>query len=234
MTVAGIGAGYPEYVSLAGQLTSHGVLEWDAQPAAQLGALVPGGVCVIDSGVRCAARAEARHGAGRGSGSFLFVSLGTGLSSTLVIDGEAVPGTRGEAIGLGELPVPASVDPAWEGTLEQFVSGAGVAKRFGGAADLGAKLVEQRAREADLNARAVLESAGRALGIALAGLVAVLDPELVILSGGVGSNSGVLTSSADRAYAAEVRRRPEAPALLRSTLGAQAGLIGAGLLVHAD
>ncbi len=228
--VTGIGAGYPEYVNLRGELTSREVITWKDQPLAALAKVVPGVSVAVDANVRCAARAEAALGAGKGASSFLYVSLGTGIASALVVGGEVVTGSRGEAIALGELDVPARVDRDWKGNLDAFASGTGVAARYGGASDLGAKLVEQRAREGDATARAVLESAGQALGQVLAGAVSLLDPEIVILSGGIGANNGLLSTATEKAFAAATRRRTGAAPLVRSSLGSSAGLIGAGLL----
>lgn len=101
--LAGLGAGFPEHVDARGRLTSREVLAWRVQPADAFAAVVPGGCCVIDSGVRCGALAEKQLGAGRGLDRFLDVSLGTGLSSALVVGGSPLHGHRGEAIALGEM-----------------------------------------------------------------------------------------------------------------------------------
>jgi predicted NBD/HSP70 family sugar kinase len=87
-------------------------------------------------------------GAGAGLPTFLYVTLGTGLSSTFVLGGKPVAGRRGEAIGLGELGVSSSVDPGWTGNLEQFASGRGIGTRYSTRrllATVGSDHVEQRA-----------------------------------------------------------------------------------------
>lgn len=133
--VTGVGVGLPEYVDAEGVLTSREVLAWDEQPAdvvaAELKAAeLPGLPYAIGSDVRCGALGEAVHGAGRELPDFLYVSLGTGLSSAFVLGGRPWPGARGEAIALGEFEVSASVDAAFGGNLERFTSGRGIGDRY--------------------------------------------------------------------------------------------------------
>lgn len=252
VAVAAIGAGLPEYVGADGRVRSHEVLAWDEQPAALLRSLVPGARCVVDADVRCGALAEACLGAGRGYASVLYVSVGTGLSSALVLDGLPLRGTRGEAIALGELDAP---DGA--GRLEPRCSGGGIAQRYaartgcllrsagevapdveaplGGAREVGGRLdgareVEARARGGDSVAAAVLEDAGRALGLALGAIVGLLDPGVVVLGGGLGSAPGTAFGSAlATAYRARASERPDPPPLATASLGARSGVIGAAL-----
>ena len=233
--VVAIGAGFPEYVDGAGTLRSREVLEWDVQPHEALAEIGAGLPCVVESDVRAAALAEARCGAGAGLQSFLYVILGTGLSSCLVLGGEPWAGTRGEAIALGELGVAAAVDPRWDGNLEQFAAGSGIARRYAaltGTVTAGALDVERRAADGDGAAQQILDTAGRALGVALADLVRVLDPAAVIVGGGLGSAAGATHRALAAAYAGRLASRPGAPPLNRASLGARAGLVGAGLAAH--
>ena len=126
-TVDGIGAGFPEYVDLAGRLTSHEVLSWTGQPAELLAELAP---VTIESDVRCAALGEGAHGVARGLKGFVFVIVGTGLSFALVEDGRPRPGARGEAIALGELEVSRHVDATSMSRLERYASGEGIRERY--------------------------------------------------------------------------------------------------------
>lgn len=192
--VTAVGAGFPEYVDASGRLTSREVLAWTRQPAELLGA-----PCVVESDVRCGALAEWKLGAGAGTSGLFYVSIGTGLSSTLIADGRIVHGARGEAIALGEV-----------GDLEAYASGAGVAARGGGAD--------------------ALESAGRAVGTALAGTVLpLLDPPLIVLGGGLGSAETPYWTALTETYDRLAARRPNPPSVVRAKLGADAGLVGAAL-----
>ncbi|GAA3829589.1 ROK family protein [Streptomyces chiangmaiensis] len=239
--VVAIGAGFPEYVADSGRLTSREVLDWAVQPARLLAPLAPGRPVTVESDVRCGALAEARLGAGRGLGSFLYVSLGTGLSAAFVQNGQVWAGRRGEALALGAWEVPASVDPDFSAapsggrtpTLEEYVSGAGIAARYAsatGAPVTGAREVASRAAAGDGTAAAVLTSAGRALGTVLAWAVALLDPDAVLLGGGLGTAGGLLHDTAQDTYAAH-HARPDPPPVRRALLGDRSGLLGAALAV---
>jgi glucokinase len=203
--ITAVGAGFPEYVDDTGRLTSREVLAWTKQPAELLS---PIGTepCIIESDVRCGALAEWRLGAGAGTSGLFYVSIGTGLSSTLVADGRLVRGARGEAIALGELP---SVD----GGLEEYASGAGIAARGGGAD--------------------ALESAGTALGAMLAGtIVPLLDPPLIVIGGGLGTADTPYWTALNETYDRLAARRPNPPPVVRAKLGAHAGLVGAALFAY--
>ncbi|MYV49506.1 ROK family protein [Streptomyces sp. SID2888] len=234
VTVTALGAGFPEYVDADGLLTSREVLAWDVQPAVVLGAeAAPGLPVAVGSDVRCGALGEARHGVGRDLADFFYVSLGTGLSSTLVLDGRPVAGRRGEAIALGELEVPASVDPDWHGNLERYCSGRGIGERrttCGGSPVPGAREVTALACSGDRPASRILTTAGQALGTVLGQLVRVLDPSAIVLGGGLGTGDGPLHTALREAYAHTTRTRPGPPPLRRATLGQDAGLIGAAAL----
>ncbi|MCM2577133.1 ROK family protein [Streptomyces meridianus] len=240
--VTGIGAGFPEYVDVTGRLTSSEVLERTGQPADLLASLAPGLPLAVESDVRCAALAEARLGRGRGLGSFLYVSLGTGLSAAFVQDGTVWRGHRGEAIALGNLEVPASVDPGFSagtaggppGTLEEYSSGAGIAARY--TQGTGIKVSEtrdvvRRATDGDPTALRLLTGAGRALGTALGWTVSLLDPEAVVVGGGLGVSGGLLHEELRSAYAAACLR-PSPPPVRYAQLGQRSGLLGAALAVR--
>jgi len=233
LEVVGIGAGFPEYVGADGLLRSSDVMQWHAQPLGELGRLAPGVLCTVDSDVRVAALAEARCGAGAGLESFLYVTLGTGLSSTFVLRGRPWAGARGEAIALGELGVPASLDAGWRGNVEQYASGTGIARRYPDRVG-GADEVERLAADGDATAAEVLRTAAEALGHVIGDVVCVLDPAAVVLGGGLGTADGALGRALRSAFSRRLSARPDAPPLLIAALGPGAGLVGAGLVAHAQ
>jgi glucokinase len=207
--VVTVGAGMPEYV-LDGLLTSTEVFAWTRQPGEVLAGL--GVPVTVESDVRCAAVAEAS--ARTEVGSLLYVSWGTGLSSTLVVDGRVLAGCRGEAIALGEWPVAASVDPRWPGTLETYASGRGIA---------------QRRERPGADAETVEAGAATAVAHAVAALVQVLDPEVVVLGGGIGTSGGRLPADVRDAVPGLLGRACPPPVEPART-GADAGLLGAALV----
>ncbi len=185
----------------------------------------------VDADVRCAAAAEAAARRTANPESMLYVSWGTGLSSTVVVDGRCVVGRRGEALALGEWPVDPRTDPTWDGNLEQFASGLGISARYTALTSRQASGFEvaRYADEGDAKARLVVESAAGALAHAMAALVLVLDPAVVVLGGGVGTGTGALSATVQEAVPQLLARRGSPP-VEPAVAGPDAGLVGAGLL----
>ena len=224
-----VGIGVPEYVNEAGLLTSRLVMEWDVQVLDLFGHL---GRVEVESDVRCAAIAESILGAGRSLTSFLYVSIGTGISSCLVLDGQPWRGSRGEAIAFGELVVARSKNGGVGVTLEEFASGAGMCLRYSeatGRGVLGAEELMALAEAGDAEAQDILTTSLHALGAALTAAVDILDPSALIVGGGLGTSGGFWWDHLSAEYRAGTAKRPGAPPLLESALGSDAGAIGAAL-----
>jgi len=224
-----VGIGVPEYVDEAGLLTSRLVMEWDVQVLDLFGHL---GRVEVESDVRCAAIAESILGAGQSLTSFLYVTIGTGISSCLVLDGEPWRGTRGEAIAFGELVVARPKDGGVGVTLEECASGAGMCSRYiaaTGRGVLGAEELMALAEAGDADAQDILTTSLHALGAALTAAVDLLDPAALILGGGLGTSGGSWWDQLSEEYRAGTVKRPGAPPLLESALGSDAGAIGAAL-----
>jgi len=148
--------------------------------------------CLND--VHAHALGEARHGAGRHTGSMLLVAIGTGIGGAHVLDGSVVAGAHHAAGHVGHVHVALAGDRRCScgrrGHLEAIASGSAMLTAYrerGGVAADGADLDAAAAIPGPPGeaARAVLATAGRATGIAIGSLLNVLDPEVVVLSGGV-------------------------------------------------
>jgi glucokinase len=227
--VRAVGLGFAEYVA-GDRLTSSEVFAWDRQPAALVAQIWSGVPVVVDADVRCAARAESRRRALPSTGSMLYVSWGTGLSSTLVLGDTCLAGSRGEALALGEWGVAAAVDPSWPGNLESYASGRALGLRYETAtssAATGAE-VEARSERGDEVAARIIASAASALARALRDCVLLLDPDVVVLGGGIGTSAGPLPTLVGDALPG-LLRRPRPPRVEPALAGAEAGLVGAGL-----
>jgi glucokinase len=226
LTIAGVGVGVPEYVR-DNALHSDLVLAWTTQPAELFADIAP---VTVESDVRCGALAESRVGAGRDRDSILYISVGTGISCALVLAGAVWAGHRGEAIALGELPVDRALDAGGVPTVEEFASGSAIARRYerltGHSVD-GAREVIARAEGQDARAHAIATSAAQALGSAIAWAVDLVDPELVVLGGGLGSSGGWGLEEVRARYL--TLSRPHAPAIVPAALGSDSGVIGAAL-----
>jgi glucokinase len=230
--VAGVGLGVPELVDLRGRVASGQTIDWRDAPLAERFAAI--GPVHVEADVRAAALAEARFGAGRPFRIFAFVTVGTGISSTLVLDGKPFAGARGNALVLASSPMPSACEPCGAPgrlALEDLASGPALVRRYqrrrpgwiGSAAD-----VLDAAASLDPEAIQVVQTAGAALGVVVAFLVNVLDPGAVIVGGGLGLAGGLYWS----AFVEAARQHVWAPAtrglpLLPAALGADAGVIGA-------
>lgn len=234
--LTGVGVGVPELVDLSGTIRTGSVVPWtnDAISSALLGL----GPVVIEADVRAAAVAEAQFGAGSGYGAFCYMTIGTGISSTMVRGGRPVRGAHGAAqlLGSGRIAVRCpSGDALADMCLEDLASGPVLAARFGertGRQVRDAEDVFAAAERGDPVAREVLEQAAHIAGSFLALAVNLLDPEAVVVGGGLGSAGGawwgrLVASARDHIWAEYVRGIPIVPA----RLGPEAGVIGAGLCV---
>ncbi len=229
-----VGLSVPELVDLGGVVTTDVVipgLAGDLKEWAELG------VVRVESDVRAAASAEARVGSGRGFPSMAYVSIGTGISSTFVLNGVAWPGAHGAAILLGS----GSLGPTRNSgrrpyILEELASGTAIVAGYqslGGHAE-GAREVLDRYSSDPLAAQ-VVNQAGGAAGHGVALLVNLLDPHAVIVGGGLGCVEGpywrcLQATARAHIWADGARDVP----LLRSGLGPDAAAIGAALAAGAD
>ena len=229
--VEAIGVGVCEIVDRSGNIASANCLDWTSESVRQhLSKIAP---VVIEADVRAAARAEAMFGAGRSARVFLYVSIGTGIASCLVIDGQPFVGARGATGTMASGTLPGFDEERTSGlspTLEQVASGPALVSRFNqvhGNARSGQDVVAAAAA-GDERAAHIVRSAAEALGGTIGLLVSVLDPELVVLGGGLGASIGTyrerLIDSARRHIWWDGHRElPIVPAMT----GPEAGLIGA-------
>ena len=235
--VRGIGAGVAELVDCEGNVTSSCTIDWREVPVQkELSEIAP---AQVESDVRTAALGEAIFGAGRGHDLFTYVTVGTGISYCLVQDGRPFKGSKGNAILLASSPlstVCSHCGAKLRPVLEEFASGPAIAKRFaqtnsGGAAKTCEDVVHA-ASIGNKDAIEILSSAGEALGVGMAFLVNLLDPEMMIVGGGLGVAGGLYWHSFERScrehiFADDSRGIPIVPA----KLGADAGLVGAAAVV---
>ena len=234
IAVAGIGVGLPQLVSPDGKVRSAHLFDWRELPAIEkLSGIAP---ARLDSDVRAAARAEARFGAGQSHRIFCYVTIGTGMSYCLVEDGKPFEGARGYAIHFATMPQWTRCGACGEvhaPVLEEIAAGPGIAgayaKRSGRAVADG-ETVLAAAAGGDAEAAAVISDAATATGALIGQMINMLDPEAVVIGGGLGLAGGLygdrLVGSIRRhVFAEDARRLPVLPA----ALGSDAGIIGAAL-----
>lgn len=187
--------------------------------------------------VRAGGLAEARLGAGRGCHSFLFVPLGTGIAAAVMTDGQALPGAHGSAGELGHLVVRPGGDPCTcgsHGCLETLASASAIARRYThatGEPHVTAQEVDRRAQAGDPEATRIWGEAIEALADGLATTVTLLDPERIILGGGLAKAGETLFAPLRTALTQRLTFQ-HAPQLLPAELGHQAGCLGSALLAQ--
>jgi glucokinase len=237
--VAGIG------IAAAGQIhpKTHAVvyapnLEWENVPLRDEIESAFGMPVYVENDVRAAAWGEYRFGAGRGAESLIAVFVGTGVGSGAVVDGILLRGAGNAAGELGHTQVvPDGVPCACgqRGCVEAYASGRGFARRLetalaagtetrlgpetgGDATRVTAALVARAAAAGDAFAKGLWDDAERFLGQAIANYLTLLNPELLVLGG------GVMTTVPSLAQALERQVRTHATLLSRDVRIAQAGL----------
>jgi len=208
----------------------------------------------VDNDGNCAVLAEARHGAAAGADDVVMLTLGTGIGGGLVLGGQLQRGWIGAGGELGHMVIDFDGPPCQgncpnRGCLEVMASGSAlvreaslrVARRpdtaLGHALEEGRELtgpfVTELAHDGDPVARDAMHAIGRALGVGLSSLVNVLNPEVIVIGGGVIAAGEMLLGPAR----AELQARALLPArdavrVVPAAFGEQAGLVGAALLAR--
>jgi len=227
----GVGIGIPELVGTDRRIESQCSLHWSADQVRE--SLAAHGEVTIASDVLAASLAEARLGAGRNHRVFLYVTVGTGISGALVIDGKPFTGAHGHAISFATGPTAAPIDAPSApvlAPLEALASGPGILRRARarGLTEPNAIALCRTALREPGPAREIVDAAATELAIHVAILANALDPTLVVLGGGLGCSPGRYWSTF-RAVLPRYTWGPRMPHLrvCRARLGTRAGMIGA-------
>ena len=251
--VAALGVGLPGLVDHDGVLrfgpNLPGIVDLDLEQALAINLDLP---VVVDNDANCAAWAEHRLGAAAGRDHAVLVTLGTGIGAGLITDGRPFTGAHGMAGEPGHM----IVDPGGprcpcgrRGCWERYASGSGlgflareaalagrvdqvVALAGGDAEMVRGEHVTTAARRGDAEALAVMDSFGWWVAVGLANLVNILDPEVVVLGGGLVTEVDLFLTPTRMAFGELVlasAHRPEVP-IVAATTGERAGALGAALL----
>lgn len=211
----------------------------------------------ISNDATLAALGEHRFGAGRGYRNLIFMTVSTGIGGGVLIDGWPYSGSRGFAGEIGHI----IIDPQGplcgcgsRGCLESLASGTAIARMArermlagessllqqmvnGEVEKVRAETVSEAAKKGDGLAKKIMEEAGASLGLGIASLLNIFDPELVILGGGVAQAPGnwsllfpTLRGTLDQ-YAMTHQRGRDI--VVRGALGDDVSLLGAAAWVFA-
>jgi glucokinase len=217
-----------------------GVAAWSANlgfrdvPIKKLMAARVGLPAALGHDVRAGGLAEARLGAGRGHTNVLFVAIGTGIAAAIIMDGAPFSGAHGAAGEIGHIvvrPGGPRCGCGQRGCMEIMGSAAAVGRQYrertGRPAT--AEEVATRAHAGDPDAAAVWHDAVAALADGLLIGMALFDPAVIVVGGGLAEASDGLLAPLRSAIHERVTFHRE-PALVRAALGDEAGCIGAALI----
>ncbi|MBZ5654880.1 MAG: ROK family protein [Acidobacteriia bacterium] len=234
--VQGIGVGIAELVNLQGEITSDYLILWRKLPAREtLSQIAP---TRFESDARAPALAEALFGAGRSFKHFVYVTVGTGISYCLVVEGQPYAGANGHAIIVGSGVLTSECEKCGtvqDQVLEEFAAGPSLVARYNhrvATPVTSGQEVVAAAAAGDGIAEQILRSAGSALGNSVGFLINVLDPAAVIVGGGLGLAGGLywesfVDSTRRHVWSAVSKTLP----IVKAELGSEAGLIGAAAVV---
>jgi len=207
--------------------------------------------CAVDNDANLCALGEWRFGAGRGARALVGVTLGTGVGGGLVLGGRLYQGAAGAAGEIGHMviaPRGRRCACGRRGCLEAYVGTAAILAMGARAMRRGAEplrtlvreaggrltpaLISEAARRGDAEARTMWAEVGCSLGIGLANVVNLLNPDRIVIGGGVANAWPFFAPALMRT----VRREPmdipaQAVRIVRAQLGDRAGILGAAMLV---
>ena len=170
---------------------------------------------------------EVREGAARGRGSAVLISVGTGVGGALMVEGRIFAGARGSSGSWGWLPATGAADSELHGEFEQVASGTALSRRARLLGVASATDLVEAARRGDRSAEESVHAFAARLGRGIAAIASVIDPEMILVAGGLSEAMDVLgpviADSCRRFASPDGRKVPVAPA----SLGPLAGVIGA-------
>jgi glucokinase len=204
----------------------------------------------VDNDANAAMLAEHRWGAALGARTAALLTLGTGIGGGVIVDNRLVHGASGAAGEWGHMVVDLdgpSCTCGNQGCLEQLVSGSalgrsglraararpdsGLGRALAAGREITGMLVTELAHDGDASARDVVADMGAHLGIGIANIVNILNPEVVVVGGGVVAAGDLLLEPARRTVAARALAPPrDQVRIVPTRFGDASGMMGAALM----
>jgi predicted NBD/HSP70 family sugar kinase len=189
----------------------------------------------VENDANLAALGERSFGWGTDASTFVSITVGTGVGMGIVINGVLYRGAHGAAGEIGFLPFGlneneeqnVALSENYLGMFEEAASAEGIvrlAHQHGLPPSLSAKQIFDAAAQGNPEALAIIEQEGQHLALAIATIAAVLDPELVVIGGGVGQRIELLRAPLERRLQ---QLTPLRPRIVATKLGADSVLLGA-------
>lgn len=249
--VASIGAGIPGIANDEGTVIKCTNLGWNYVPLREEFMKRIDKPFFVDNDANVAALAESVAGISAGSSSSVFITLGTGIGSGIIINGKIWKGHHGIGAELGHMILELDGIPCSCGNfgcVEQYCSATAIIRMAreqvavhpeslilslarGDASKINAKLVFDALREGDSIAEKVFRKYVSYLARMIANVTNLLDPEMIILGGGVSKAGSILLNAVREEFPQYVIFRDQPlPRIEIASLSAEAGIIGAAML----
>lgn len=245
--IAGIGVGVPGPVSIDGIVPHTANLGWGYKEVTRELSERTGLPCKAGNDANVAALGEMWMGGAKGHKDVLLLTLGTGVGGGIIINGKILTGAHGAGGEVGHIHVEDNMEEHCgcgnQGCLEQFASATGIARlgreelaksdepsllREG---EVTAKAVFDALKEGDALAKRVVERFGKYLGTAISIMAGVLDPEVIVIGGGVSKAGEILLDYIRKYYRPYVYKSSKDTEFALAQLGNDAGIYGCAKLI---
>ncbi len=235
--IRGVGVGVPGVVLPGGIVEWAPALGWrNLDIHGELRKALPYRV-FIENDVNLLALGEFWYGAGQGCSSMVCLAIGTGLGAGIILDGQLYTGATRSAGEVCDLVTDLSClgrEYKPFGCLERTASGPGLSRIYRelnpGAGDVDAEEVFKLARSEDATALQAVDTFARHLSMAVLAVAAVLDPEVIVLGGGVANGTDLFKEKIEELTGPVLQAKPD---IRVSALGVDAGVMGAvALTLH--
>lgn len=232
----GISFGGPVDVKTGSTLLSHHVEGWEGVPLRHLFEEWFGLPTAIDNDANVGALGEWKFGAGVGCWDMVYINVGTGIGGGVIANGQVVRGTNNLAGEIGHT----TIDPSGpvctcgrRGCLESFASGPAIERRFRerflseGLEPVGCREIFSKAAAGDADATATVVEAADYLARGIGASVSLLNPELVVLGGGLSETGELLFGPINEFLPRYILPQATGVRVVPAVLGYDAGVRGA-------
>jgi len=245
--LSAVGVGVPgPVITEAGMVVAPPIMPgWDRYPIRASLEEIFGCPVTLNNDAELGALGEWAYGAGRGEKNIAYIKVGSGIGAGLILNQQIYGGTTGAAGEIGHLTIDENgplCNCGNRGCLEAFASGHAIALQGQALVSSGKRTllsefpleqvtaheVAEAARRGDLHAQEILRRAGTFIGIAIAGLINLFNPSIVIIGGGVAQVGDILTAPIRQAVRERAMRASEQSVRITTgILGRRSLLIGA-------
>lgn len=246
--VEGVGIGIPGPINSRGEAACAVNLYWGFTPVAQILGDLTGLKAQAGNDANVAALGEAWKGAAAGAQNIIMITLGTGVGGGIIINGKILAGSHGAGGEIGHALVVRGEEEKCNcgnhGCLEQYASATGIVRVAGRVLaaseddstlrelqNITAKDVLDAFKAGDAVAVRIMEYVGDLLGGAIAGFTTVVDPEAIVIGGGVSKAGQPLIDCIEKYYQRYAFSSCKDTPIVLATLGNDAGIYGAAKMV---